>query len=308
MPFPHPKHTKKLLGHNHILSYYENSYSINKLHHAYLLAGEKGIGKATFAYHAAALLLTANIKSFAQIDKEVATKISGGSHPDVHILELSEDEKEIKIEAVRKISSFISLTPALANNKVIIIDSINDLNSNSINALLKLLEEPTPNTYFLLVCHSLGNIIPTIRSRCGLINFSPLDLASFSKVITNHTKFDEEHIKEIYEISDGSISKALTFLDENLLSLYKKFEEAILNSNLSQLEIIKLCKSVTNNNWNVVKCFLERILTKKLKSFKNNHELLGKIIDDTANKLRLLYEGDRFHIDKTQLCLTIISG
>jgi DNA polymerase III subunit delta' len=307
MSFPHPKHAHNFFGHTKILSLYEASYQSNSLHHAYLLVGEKGIGKATFAYQAAALLLSNTAKAFSQIDKEVVNQISRGSHPDILTLELSEDEKEMKIEAVRKITAFTSLTPAMSPNKVIIIDSINDLNNNSTNALLKLLEEPTPNTFFLLVCHSLGNILPTIRSRCSLINFAPLGFESFSKIISQHKKFGSDHIKEIYELSNGSISRAETFLDEELLSMYKKFEEAIITKSLSKLEVIKLCKSVTNNNWKIIKHFLEQILTKKLKSFRHDPIFLGKTIDNVTTKLDLINKADKFHVDKVQLCLNIIS-
>jgi DNA polymerase-3 subunit delta' len=149
-----------------------------RLHHAWLLTGPEGIGKASFAYRAARWLLGArHDPAYGPLgtspDDPVFRLIAAESHPDLLVLERSADKKTIPVEEARRLPEFFSKAPAMAPYRVAIIDTADDLNVNSANAVLKTLEEPPPRGVLLLVSHAPGSLIPTIRSRCRRLAFAP---------------------------------------------------------------------------------------------------------------------------------------
>lgn len=305
--FHHPIKSKCVIGHQVAVQNLESAYASGKLHHANLLIGQQGIGKATFAYQAAGLVLSDRIERLADIAHDVRAKIIHGSHPDLLVIELIDGDKDIKVEQVRKLASFMSKTPAISKNKVVVIDSINDLNNNAANAILKLLEEPTPNTYFFIVCHSLNGILPTIKSRCAMQYFSPLAFADFYNIMCTQKYLEESIAKEIYELAQGSMRNAELFFNEALRDLHKDLENALLYKNISKLEIIKISKKITNENWPAIKGFIEQILVKKAKSYIAEKKLLAiNEMNEIEEYLSLLNNADRFYLDKAQLFLVLV--
>lgn len=142
------------------------------MHHAWLLAGKKGLGKATFAQSAARELLGA---------------AGEGEHPDILTLTYGPKNKDeakkrdegkpfelargIKVDQVRDIQRRLTTRPTMGDKRVVIIDPADDMEVSASNALLKSLEEPPQGTYFLLVAHSPARLLPTIRSRCRTVRF-----------------------------------------------------------------------------------------------------------------------------------------
>ena len=158
------------------------------MHHAWLLAGPRGVGKASFA-RAAATRLLAEAADPALDDGELATPsdhptarlIEAGSHPDYRFLEriLNKTgtalQRNISVDHVRELGDLFSVTPAMSPWRAVVIDSADDLEASAANALLKMLEEPPANCVFFLVSHVSGRLLPTIRSRCRTLEFQPLD-------------------------------------------------------------------------------------------------------------------------------------
>ena len=151
-----------------------------RLHHAWLLCGVEGSGKATFAYRAARRLLGARpdpSRGLLGTDPydHVARMISAQSHPDLLVLERAieggKTKKSISVDQARELPEFFSKSPAQAPYRVAIIDAADDLNVNAANAILKTLEEPPPRGVLFLVSHAPGRLLPTIRSRCRTLAF-----------------------------------------------------------------------------------------------------------------------------------------
>lgn len=300
----HPCKTQTLYGQEAAEKVALDSLESGNMHHAWLLAGERGIGKATFAYLMAKLLLTG---TKSPINPNVQ-KIENQSHPDLFVLTGGEDGKEIKVDATRGLADFTNLTPALGNNKVVIVDSINDLNNNAANSLLKILEEPQDNTYFFLVCHSLPQILPTIKSRCRQLNFSPLKLNDFKKIIATQTKLDEEGVKEIYGLAKGSMYYADLLLQENSLDIYKLVEE-IITENKRSYQNIQMLMSATNDDkgWEIIKFSLHNVVLSAIAKAAKNQSLCEKQMDMAFKRLQLLQQADNFHLDRAQLLAAIVS-
>lgn len=147
-----------------------------RVHHAWLFAGPRGVGKGSFAEYAARLLLGAE-----EDESQGAKLIAAGSHPDYRRLAPLPNEKtgnlarNITVDQVRDLRALFATGTAISNRRVIIIDSIDDMERGAANALLKSLEEPPASTIFLLVSHQPGRLLPTIRSRCRTMAFAPLD-------------------------------------------------------------------------------------------------------------------------------------
>jgi DNA polymerase III subunit delta' len=167
-------------GHDQKLVNFKEALQSGKLHHAWVLAGPKGLGKAHFAREAARTLVDPNDRHRNLIDHK--------THPDiVTITRLSKEtakenespssielKRNISIDQIRAVQAILTTRPGVADRRAIIIDSADDLERNGANALLKSLEEPPKDTYFLLVSHASERLLPTIRSRCQIMRFEPL--------------------------------------------------------------------------------------------------------------------------------------
>ena len=197
-----PYDNKQLLVLDKVRDKILDNFFDKKLHHSLLFVGDKGLGKATLAYHIAnkilddesslkengGLSLFGDTLSDNNLDENNPTfnLIKNKKHPDLLVIEKEVDsktskiDKEIKIASARKINDFMSMAPFVAKNKVIIIDAIDEMNTSAQNAILKNLEEPHKNTYILLVCHNINNILETIISRCERIDIQNFPQCAYS--------------------------------------------------------------------------------------------------------------------------------
>lgn len=153
-------------------------------HQAFLLNGAMGIGKASIAKNLALSIL---VKSSPFTENVVQQQCMNGSYPNYFYISRISDEEgkqkhEITIEQVRTLLNSLKKKAAIQGRRIIVIDAIDQMNRQAANALLKILEEPPQDTLFLLVCHSLGSVLPTIRSRCVKIDFKPLCAADMRKI------------------------------------------------------------------------------------------------------------------------------
>jgi DNA polymerase-3 subunit delta' len=206
------------------------------LHHAWLFAGPEGVGKASFAMLAARRVLAgAGQPDDFSIPPDDRTQhlIDAGSHPDFRILErLPKDEKKpeqglarsITVAQVRALEPFLGVKPTYSDRRVVLIDSADDLERNGANALLKNLEEPPAGTIFLLVSHAPGRLLPTIRSRCRLLRFEPLDDADMRAALTDAGAKAGE-IDELVRVGQGAPAQALAMAGLDVAGIDKALGE-----------------------------------------------------------------------------------
>ncbi|WP_334185780.1 AAA family ATPase [Novosphingobium sp.] len=199
-----------------------------RMHHAWLLAGSKGLGKAAFARTAAAQLV--RNPGEPRPDPEM--------HPDIHILEhlpANDDEakkkaegkpyqtkRNISVDQVREMIRRLVTKPTMGDRRAIIIDPADDMEKSAVNALLKALEEPPAGTYFLLLAHQPGRLLPTIRSRCRVLRFAALDEGELDEVIRRDLpQSDAETRRAAIAAAHGSPGVALNFVEHDLGAIHR---------------------------------------------------------------------------------------
>lgn len=195
-----------------------DAWERGRLHHAWLLCGVEGTGKATFAYRAARRLLgsTADPASGplgARRNDPVSRLISAQSHPDLLVLERlvegGKTKKSISVDQSRELPEFFSKSPSQAQFRVAIIDAADDLNLNAANALLKVLEEPAERGVLFLVTHAPGRLLATIRSRCRRLSFPIWTPDRLETLVRNRTGAEREDAEHAAIMSGGSPGAAL---------------------------------------------------------------------------------------------------
>ena len=222
-----------ILGQHRAVDAFASAWASRKLHHAWLLAGPKGVGKATFAHAAARRVLADGAGPSIELPgletpdgHPMVRLVEAESHPDMRWLERLPKEKgeglarDITVSQIRELGEFMSMTAALSPWRVAVIDSMEELNKEASNALLKMLEEPPQNTLFFLVSHAPGRLLPTIRSRCQLLHFEALaDEAMTSILEARSSGLSEAERKKIVGMSFGSAGRALAFAELGLAKL-----------------------------------------------------------------------------------------
>ncbi len=180
---PHPRETFSYVGHEAEEQALADALRGGRMHHAWLLAGAKGLGKASLAYRFARVALGARSIGPRPFDVDpedtIARRVCALSHPDLFVLrrglnDRGKPRREITVDDARELAHFFALAPSEGGMRVAIIDAVDDLNRNAANAILKTLEEPPARSVLLLVCHAPGAILPTIRSRCRRLALRPL--------------------------------------------------------------------------------------------------------------------------------------
>jgi len=207
------------------------------LHHGWIFAGPEGVGKARFAMLAARRLLAGpgQPDDFAIPPGDRTQQlIDAGSHPDLKVLQrLPRDEKKpeqglarsIRVDQVRELDHFLGVKATYSDRRVVVIDTADDLERpGASNALLKNLEEPPAGTVFLLVSHAPGRLLPTIRSRCRMLRFEPLDDAEMRAALVDAGVASNE-IEELIRVGQGSPARALAMAGLDVAGLDKALME-----------------------------------------------------------------------------------
>lgn len=221
-----------IVGQDKAVQAFTSAWNTRRLHHAWLLAGPKGVGKASFARLAATHVLaeaagpelgTAGLET--PEDHPIARLIQAGSHPDFRWLERLEKEKgglarNISVDQVRSLGDLLAVTPSMSPWRAIVIDSVDDLEASAANALLKMLEEPPAKTLFFLVSHNPGRLLPTVRSRCRRLDFGKLpDDAMTSLLSRSLPETKSVEIDRLVEFANGSVGRALAVAELDLAPL-----------------------------------------------------------------------------------------
>ena len=242
-----PRESDLFLSHTQIEQRLLQLMKAGKMPHGMVFRGAKGIGKATFAYRLTRFLFkyggqaNADAGLFGEAappvwpdtmdvprDDPVFRRVASGGHPDFMALEPAEDKKGLDVEQVRALIPFLRRTASDGGWRVVIIDDADTMNRNAQNALLKILEEPPANTALILIANNTSAFLPTVRSRCRMFDFKPLDQDSFTQLIQryNPTIMSAE-INQLYDMCAGSVGAAIHFHDTDGLALFTEWESLV---------------------------------------------------------------------------------
>lgn len=217
----------ELAGHDEPWQRWREALAGARMHHGWILGGRRGVGKSAFALQAARELVA-----------EPGVPQPAGAHPDIIVLEplpaTADDEKRrdegkpyqrkrnIAIEQVRAMQQRLTTRPTLGGRRAIVIDPADDLEKGAANALLKSLEEPPRGSYFLLVAHRLGRLLPTIRSRCRLLQFPGVDAVEIDAILRREAPRADGAMREAaIAAAGGSPGVALEFVELDLGEVHR---------------------------------------------------------------------------------------
>ena len=216
---PPPRATADLFGHPAAEAALVAALAAGRLHHAWLITGPEGIGKATLAYRFARRLLAgpaADGTLTLDPAHPVFRRVAAGAHADLVTIERGYNLKTrrmqsvIPVEEVRRIGQFMALTPAEGGWRVAIVDGADEMNPAAANALLKVLEEPPPRAVLLLVSAAPGRLLPTLRSRCRRLRLGPLDEAAMEAVLAQaRPELEPDARARLIALAAGAPGRAL---------------------------------------------------------------------------------------------------
>ena len=225
---PHPRETHEVLGHARAEAVFLDAFNSGRMHHAWLISGPKGVGKATLAWRIARFLLATPEDApdsggmFAPPpprsldipeDHPVAHRLLALSEPRLFLLRRPWDDKteklraEITVDETRALRNFLGLSAADGGRRVVLIDAADDLNRNAANAILKLLEEPPPKVTFLIVTHQPAGLLPTIRSRTRDLRLSSLPADLLARAM-HQAGAEIKDAAPLAELAGGSVGEA----------------------------------------------------------------------------------------------------
>ena len=224
-----PSANTKLYGMNTYFKEIINLYDLKKMPNKIILSGKSGLGKSTLAYHIVNYILSKDEeykydlnKMIINLDNRSYKLLQNKSHPNFYLIDLIEEKKSIDIGQIREMITYTNKSSFNNLPKFILIDNIENLNKNSINALLKIVEEPNENIFFILIHNNEKKILPTLKSRCLTfkINFTFDQSLAVSNLL-----YGKDILKIInydlisYYNTPGEFTKLINFSEEKNINL-----------------------------------------------------------------------------------------
>ena len=236
---PLPRDTTALFGHHAAEQTLLDAYRGGRIPHAWLMSGAQGIGKATLAYRMARFVLansdplSAKVQAATTLEIDplhpVTRQVASGAHGGLLVLERTVNEKGVMptfvaVGEVRKTVPFFGSTAAVDGWRVCIVDTVDEMNANAANALLKVLEEPPQRSLFLLLSSSPARLLPTIQSRCRKLALRPLAIDDVIHAAALAGGFEENDplLEEAAGAAEGSVSRAINLLGGGALKLHQR--------------------------------------------------------------------------------------
>jgi DNA polymerase-3 subunit delta' len=251
LAIPHPRETTAFFGHGEAERTLLDAYRSGRIPHAWLIGGAQGIGKATLAYRMARFVLAHGDPALPAVQKAetleldpahpVARHVAADTHGGLLTLERTANEKGvmrtvISVEQTRETIAFFGSTAAVDGWRVCIVDTVDELNPNAANALLKILEEPPRRSLFFLVSHAPARVLPTIQSRCRKLLLRPLATDDVVRAAAQAAQMspDDASLREAADAAEGSVARALVLIGGGALKLHQR--TAALLDNLPQVD------------------------------------------------------------------------
>lgn len=290
---PHPRETVHLFGQSKAENAFLDAFNTGRMHHAWLITGPRGVGKATLAWRIARFLLSqpvdsgeaglfgdtppapSSVPATLEIgyDTAVYRRSAQLAEPRLCLIRRAYDAKkgrhtaQISVEEVRKLGAFFHMSAADGGRRVVIVDSADEMNVSSANALLKMLEEPPKNAALLLVSHQPSRLLPTIRSRCRELRLGPLGGEDVRQAL-DAAGFDAaDQSDALAELSAGSVGEALRLTNLDGMDAYS--EVVALFATLPKLDrprALKLAESCVGaanvDRYELILGLIDRFLTR----------------------------------------------
>ncbi|MCW5696577.1 MAG: DNA polymerase III subunit delta' [Bauldia sp.] len=236
--WPMPEEQGEWYGLREVETLLRDACAGGRLHHAWLIGGLKGVGKATLAFRLARFILARPDPATAAgeglhvaPDERVFRQIAAGAHPNLLALRRPWDEKTkryrtaLTVDEVRRIQHFFGSTPGEGAWRICIVDNADELNPNAANALLKMLEEPPRRSLFLLVSNTPGMLLPTLRSRCRKLDLPPLSADAIEAALAAREDAPAGERRMAAELSGGSLRRAILMLQGEGVAIYQQFQQ-----------------------------------------------------------------------------------
>ena len=299
-----PSENKHLLEMNSFFNEIINLHNQKKMPNKILLSGKKGLGKSTLAYHVINYILSENedykydIKEFKIHNENKSYKlVQNHTHPNFYLIDLIEDKKNIDVAQIRNMITYTNKSCFNNMPRLILIDNIESLNKNSVNALLKVIEEPKDGIFFILINNNEKKILPTLKSRCLTfkINLTFNQSIDIAKLLLNKNIADNINTDIMnYYITPGEIINLVNLADEKKINLLEHDLESLLKlliDNEYYKKNIVIKKMIIN--------FIELFFLKKYKLTNAKNSLLN-FYHDFLKKIDVV---EKFNLDEESLFL-----
>ena len=235
---PLPRQQTELVGHAAAAEELHATYRTGRMHHAWLITGPKGIGKATLAFRFARFALShpdperapPESEGVLAADPRIVAQVATGAHPNLLHLKRPYDDKtkkvktQLTVDEIRRTVGFFGNAAGAAGYRIAIVDAADDMNVSAANALLKMLEEPPKRSLFLVLSHAPGRLLPTIRSRCRRLALDPLAPDDLDAALTSLGLTVAEGDKpSLTALAEGSVRRAIECIENNGLEVHRQF-------------------------------------------------------------------------------------
>jgi DNA polymerase III subunit delta' len=323
---PHPREVLWWGGDQAVEAQLLDAYRSGRLHHAWMLVGQEGVGKATLAYRFARFIFANPDPSQPAVQQArdlsipashpVAGQIGRSSHADLGVIRIGLNKEgkpktEISVDDVRDALSVFRTTAGAGGWRVVIIDAVDDLNRSSSNALLKQLEEPPERAIFLLVTHRPGAVLPTIRSRCRVLRLGNLTDSTVREGLTRlGVATDSEDVSDAVAAANGSLRQAIAALDEDSAVVRRHVANLLTGDRAPTSAVAKLADMTAGRageaHFQIMLNLVEKHLSVGLKSISEPAALAARA--ELWDKLtRSARDIEAYNLDRRPFVLSLFS-